>query len=232
MPASPLPRVQRASMQAPAVIMRASAPSDGSCSALCAPHTSGSTGWAQQAVAKTVGCSYTCLALHALAGRAGDARARVYDHRRAAADGHAPPPGAGRDRDAQQDCRGCLGKWLAQEGLAGREGDRSGRPCDPATIEDVVPGNPAEAWTAMFPERPWEASVERRGHLTRLEPPLPRRVGNAEDARKVTADGESHSAWTRDSHDEALLPWTPERLDSRQQRLGVRAVPRWRADGA
>ena len=42
-------------------------------------------------------------------------------------------------------CRGCLGTWWAQEGLARLEGDRSGRLCDPATIEDVVPGNPAEA---------------------------------------------------------------------------------------
>jgi len=84
----------------------------------------------------------------------------------------------------------------------------------------------------MCPERPWEARVERRGHLTRLEPPLHRRVGNAEDARKVTADGDSYDALTRDIHDEALLHWTPERLDSRQQRLGVRAVPRWWADGA
>jgi hypothetical protein len=49
---------------------------------------------------------------------------------------------------------------LAKEELARLEGNRSGRPCDPATIEDVLPGNPAEAWTAMFLERPWEASVE------------------------------------------------------------------------
>jgi len=121
---------------------------------------------------------------------------------------------------------------LAQEGLVGREGDRSGRPCDPATIKDVVPGNPSEAWTVMCPEGLGEASVERRGNLTRLEPPLHRRVGNAEDARKVTVAGDSHDAWTRDSHDEVLLPWPPEPIDSRQQRLGVRAVHLWRADGA
>jgi hypothetical protein len=34
---------------------------------------------------------------------------------------------------------------------------------------------------------------------------------------------------TRDIHDEALLPWTPERIESRQQRLAVHAVHLWRA---
>ena len=80
----------------------------------------------------------------------------------------------------------------------------------------------------MFPERLWEASVSRLGDLTLLKPPLHRRVGNAEYTLKVTAYGESHDALTRDIHDEALLHWTPERLDSRQQRLAVRAVHLWR----
>ena len=84
----------------------------------------------------------------------------------------------------------------------------------------------------MFPERLWEASVYRRGNLTLLEPPLDRRVGNAADALKVTAYGESHAALTRDIHDEALLHRTPERIDSRQQRRAVRAVQRWRANFA
>jgi hypothetical protein len=83
----------------------------------------------------------------------------------------------------------------------------------------------------MFPQRLWEASVSRRGHLTLREPPLHRRRGNAAYARKVTADGESHDAWTWDIHDEAL-PWTPEFIDSRQQRRAVRAIPLWRVDGA
>jgi hypothetical protein len=113
---------------------------------------------------------------------------------------------------------------LAQEGRAGRAGDRSGRLYDPAAIEDVVPGQPSKAWTGMFPERLWEASVSRLGHLMLLEPPLHRRVGNAAYALQVTAYGDSHAALTREIHDEALLHGIPERIDSRQQRLAVHAV--------
>jgi hypothetical protein len=60
----------------------------------------------------------------------------------------------------------------------------------------------------------------------RLEPPRHRRVGNAADALLVTADGERHDAWTRDRHDATLRPWTPERINSRQQRRAVRVVHR------
>ena len=95
-----------------------------------------------------------------------------------------------------------------------------------------MPGNPSEAWAGMFPERLWEASVSRLGNLTLLEPPLHRRVGHAESTLKGTAYGESHDALTRDIHDEALLPWTPERIDSRQPRLAVHAVHLWRANFA
>ena len=76
----------------------------------------------------------------------------------------------------------------------------------------------------------------RRASLTResdaVEPPLHRRVGHAESTLKGTAYGESHDALTRDIHDEALLPWTPERIDSRQPRLAVHAVHLWRANFA
>jgi hypothetical protein len=130
--------------------------------------------------------------------------ARVGEHRRAAADGHAPPPGTGRERDAHQAGRGCRGTRWAHEGRAGRAGDRSGRPSDPATSEDVWPGHPAEAWTGRFPARLWEARVSQRGPLTRLERPRPRCVGKAAAALQVTADGESSDAWTREIQAEAL----------------------------
>ena len=70
------------------------------------------------------------------------------------------------------------------------------------------------------------------GILPRLKPPRHRRVGNAADALQVTTYGDSHTAWPRESHAEALLHGTPERIDSRQPRLAVCAVPRGRAHGA
>jgi hypothetical protein len=100
----------------------------------------------------------------------------------AAADGPAQHPGAGRDREAQQDCR--VSRQVVGERGAG---GRSGWPGRPAIIEDVLPGHPSVAWTGMFPERLWEASVSRLGHLTLLEPPRHRRVGNAAYALQVTA---------------------------------------------
>jgi hypothetical protein len=135
---------------------------------------------------------------------------------------------------AQQAGRGGLGqRWVQEGGRGGRPLWTAGDPAtDLATIADVVPGTPSEAWTELFPARLWETSVARRGHRTWLEPPRHRRRGNAADARKVTADGGSPEAWTQDRHDAAPRPWTPERIDSRQQRLAVRVVHRWRADGA
>jgi hypothetical protein len=44
-------------------------------------------------------------------------------------------------------------RGLANERRVGLEGDRSGRPCDPATIEDILPEKPSEAWIGMCPER-------------------------------------------------------------------------------
>jgi hypothetical protein len=118
----------------------------------------------------------------------------------------------------------------AHEGRAGQAGDRSGRPCDPAAIEDVWPGHPAEAWTGLFPARLRLVSVSRLGHLTRLERPPPSRRRDAAAALRGTA-GASPDAGTRESPDEAL-PWTPELLDRHQPRRAVRAVPRWWVDVA
>jgi hypothetical protein len=46
------------------------------------------------------------------------------------------------------------------------------------------------------------------------------------------ADGDSQDAWTWKIQAEALRPWTPECIDRCQPRRAVRAVPRWRVDGA
>ena len=84
----------------------------------------------------------------------------------------------------------------------------------------------------MFPAHLWETRVYRLGNLTLLEPPLNRRVGNTDYAEKVAAYGDSHYALTRAIPADAPLQWTPELLDSRQERLAARAVHLWRSDFA
>jgi hypothetical protein len=129
-----------------------------------------------------------------------------------------------------------VGKKLAKYVLARLETDASGRACDPetdpGTIEHILPENPAQSWTAMFPEQLWEANVYRLGNLTLLEPGLNRQVGNGEYPQKVAAYAQSQYRLTRDIVELAPEQWTPELLNERQRRLAARAVHRWRADFA
>lgn len=128
------------------------------------------------------------------------------------------------------------GKRLAKYILARLESDRSGRACDPetdpGTIEHVLPENPSNAWTAVFPERLWEQNVYRLGNLTLLEAPANRRVGNAEYLEKIHAYRQSYYAVTQDIAEAAPEQWTPALLDGRQRNLAGRAVHLWRSDFA
>ena len=101
---------------------------------------------------------------------------------------------------------------------------------DPATVEHVLPENPAGEWAEAFPPDRWEAAADRLGNLTLLERTLNRDVGNAAYPAKRAAYESSRYALTRDIAERAPEEWSPALLDERQRRLAERAVQIWRAD--
>ena len=101
---------------------------------------------------------------------------------------------------------------------------------DPATVEHVLPENPAGEWAETFPPERREAAVDRLGNLTLLERTLNRNVGNAGYPAKRAAYEASGYALTREIADLAPEEWTPALLEERQRRLAARAVRLWRAD--
>ena len=103
---------------------------------------------------------------------------------------------------------------------------------DPATVEHVLPENPAGEWAEVFPPDRWEAAVDRLGNLTLLERALNGDVGNAAYATKRAAYEKSAYALTREVADLAPEEWTPALLEERQRRLAACAVQVWRADFA
>jgi len=125
-------------------------------------------------------------------------------------------------------------KKLAKYILSRLEQDASNRAVDPdtdpATIEHMLPENPAEMWEATFPRERWEMAVYRLGNLTLLEPGANRRVGNAEYQGKLVEYQRSAYAITRAIANIAPQDWTPELLEERQRRLAARAVQLWRSD--
>lgn len=127
-------------------------------------------------------------------------------------------------------------KKLAKYILSRLEQDASSRAVDPdtdpATIEHMLPENPAEAWEATFPRERWEMAVYRLGNLTLLEPGANRRVGNADYPAKLAEYPRSAYAITRAIPAIAPQEWTPALLEERQRRLAARAVHLWRADFA
>ena len=129
--------------------------------------------------------------------------------------------------------RGQRGK-LARYVLARLETDAGERAVDPdtdpATVEHVLPENPAGEWAeAIAPDR-WEAAVDRLGNLTLLERTLNRSVGSAAYPAKRAAYAESAYTLTRAIADLAPDEWTLALLEERQRRLAARAVRLWRAD--
>ena len=101
---------------------------------------------------------------------------------------------------------------------------------DPATVEHVLPENPAGEWPDVFPADRWDAAVPRLGNLTLLERKLNRNVGNAAYPAKRAAYETSAYALAREIADMAPEEWTPALLEERQRRLAARAVRLWRSD--
>jgi hypothetical protein len=124
-------------------------------------------------------------------------------------------------------------KRLAKYILCRLEQDATGRPCDPdtdpATIEHVLPENPADVWVATFPKEKWEANVYRVGNLALLEAGPNRDVGNGDYDAKRTAYGRTLYATTRKIAEDAPEQWTPELLEARQQVMARRAIHVWRS---
>ena len=103
---------------------------------------------------------------------------------------------------------------------------------DPATVEHVLPENPAGAWAGVFPPERREAAVDRLGNLTLLERTRNRNVGSAAYPAKRDAYESSAYAITREIAGLAPEEWSPALLEERQRRLAARAVRLWRADFA
>ena len=131
--------------------------------------------------------------------------------------------------------RGRRGR-IARYVLARLETDRGERAVDPetdpATVEHVLPENPAGAWAEVFPPERWEAATDRLGNLTLLERTLNRNVGSAAYPARRDAYESSAYAITREIASLAPDEWSPALLEERQRRLAARAVRLWRADFA
>ncbi len=122
---------------------------------------------------------------------------------------------------------------LAKYILAKLETDVAGRRCDPetdpATIEHILPENPAEAWAEHFTVEQQEALVFRVGNLALLSASANRRVGNAPYVAKALEYAQSEYHLTRQVPDLAPEEWTPDRIHARQQRMARRAAHIWRS---
>lgn len=125
---------------------------------------------------------------------------------------------------------------IARYVLARLETDAGGRAVDPetdpATVEHVLPENPAGEWAEVFPPERWEAAVDRLGNLTLLERTRNRNVGSAAYPAKRDAYESSAYAITREIARLAPDEWSPVLLEKRQRQLAARAVRLWRADFA
>ena len=126
--------------------------------------------------------------------------------------------------------RGKLARYVLAR-LETDAGERAVDPeTDPATVEHVLPENPAGEWAEVFPPDRWEAAVHRLGNLTLLERTLNREVGNAAYPTKRAAYAKSGYRLTRAIADLAPEAWTPALIDERQRQLAARAMQVWRAD--
>lgn len=127
-------------------------------------------------------------------------------------------------------------KKLAKYILSRLEADASGRPCDPdadpASIEHVLPENPAARWDESFPEQHWANYIYRLGNLSLLEAGINRRIGNAEYGDKLAAYADSRYHLTRQLAEHAPDEWNPDTLTARQARMARRATHLWRCDFA
>ncbi len=79
--------------------------------------------------------------------------------------------------------RGRIAKYVLAR-LETHAGEREVDPeTDPATVEHVLPENPAGGWADVLPPDRWEAATDRLGNLTLLERGLNRDVWSSTSVR-------------------------------------------------
>jgi hypothetical protein len=103
---------------------------------------------------------------------------------------------------------------------------------DPATIEHILPENPAATWSETFSPERQQQFVYRLGNLTLLEPTRNRDVGNQTFAEKIAVYRESRYELTSTLASEPPEEWTPAAIEARQRNLAARSVHLWRSDFA
>ena len=101
---------------------------------------------------------------------------------------------------------------------------------DPASVEHILPQNPAGDWTDGFTATEVQAAVERIGNATLLEPAVNRDIGTTPYADKHPAYERSAYALTRQVAEMAPEEWTFAFMEKRQHHLAQRAVQVWRSD--
>ena len=103
---------------------------------------------------------------------------------------------------------------------------------EPASVEHILPQNPAGDWTEAFSPLEQEAAVNRIGNATLLESAVNRDIGSAPYADKRPAYERSTYALTRQVAEMAPEEWTFGFMEKRQRHLAQRAVRVWRSDFA
>ena len=101
---------------------------------------------------------------------------------------------------------------------------------DPATIEHVLPENPAEGWDSVIAVDRQPQYVYRLGNLTLLERKLNRDAGNKlfDDKKHLYAQSEYRLTRTIEEH--APHEWNVAAITARQRQMADRAADVWRAD--
>lgn len=101
---------------------------------------------------------------------------------------------------------------------------------DPATIEHVLPENPAESWDSVIAVDRQPQYVYRLGNLTLLERKLNRDAGNQlfDDKKRLYAQSEYRL--TRAIEEHAPPEWNVAAITARQRQMADRAADVWRAD--
>jgi hypothetical protein len=101
---------------------------------------------------------------------------------------------------------------------------------DSASIEHVLPENPASEWVRDMPESEWTKWSYRLGNLTLLEPRSIRNIGNGLMETKLDAYSQSRYALTREIAQDSSSDWTATHIEQRQNQLAARIVHLWRSD--
>jgi Protein of unknown function (DUF1524) len=119
-----------------------------------------------------------------------------------------------------------LVRYLLAELEEGFGGQRIDFDSSDATVEHILPENPASGWDTFSLEAR-QRDVRRLGNLTPLEPLLNKSLGSAEYSRKVEVYAQSRYLLTNQI---VQAEWTPESIRARQGKMADVAVRIWRIE--